>query len=133
MNFISVEFRFKILRNLDFLKNCVRFIYRCAGKKPCDNVINIPADCNEFMIQCVKCGEFTNILKGLKSVQDTVIMEKTAKRLFSEGKIELALKKYIEMMHIFDAVVAPPFQDYCKCQQAIKECLLEFGNRIQVE
>lgn len=85
------------------------------------------------MIKCVKCGEFMNILKGLKSVQDTEILEKTAKRLFNEGKIDEALKKYIEMMRIFEASVAPPFQDYCKCQQAIKECLLEFGNRIQVE
>lgn len=85
------------------------------------------------MIKCIKCGEYTNILKGLKAVQDTEILEKTAKRLFNEGKIEASLKKYIEMINIFDAVVAPPFQDYCKCQQAIKECLLEFGNRIQVE
>lgn len=87
----------------------------------------------EFMIQCIKCGEFTNILKGLKSVQDTEIMEKTAKRLYKEGKTVDALKKYYEMMTIFDSVIAPPFQDYCKCQQAIKECLLEFGNKITVD
>lgn len=85
------------------------------------------------MIQCVKCGEFTNILKGLKSVQDTEILEKTANRLFKEGKTEEALKKYLDMIRIFDEVVAPPFPDYVKCQQAIKECVLEFGNRIQVE
>lgn len=109
------------------------FICRCSGSKACDNVIKISNDCNEFMIQCVKCGEFMNILKGLKSMQDTEIMEKTAKRLFSEGKTEEALRKYIDVIRIFDSVVAPPFQDYCKCQQAIKECLLEFGNRIQVE
>lgn len=91
------------------------------------------AECNEFMIQCIKCGEFTNTLKGLKLVQDTEILEKTAKRLFTEGKTDEALKKYIEMINIFDEVNAPPFQDYCKCQQAIRECLLEYGNRIQVE
>lgn len=85
------------------------------------------------MIQCIQCGEFTNILKGLKAVQDTEIIDKTANRLFKEGKTDEALKKYIEMMNIFDEVIAPPFQDYCKCQQAIKECLLEYGNRIQVE
>lgn len=45
-------------------------MFRCTGaKQPCDNIITIPADCNEFMIQCIKCGEFTNILKGLKAVQ----------------------------------------------------------------
>lgn len=111
--------------------NEIRF--KCGGKKPCDNVITIPAECNEFMIQCIKCGEFTNILKGLKAVQDTEILERTASRLFDEGKTNEALKKYYEMMNIFDEVIAPPFQDYCKTQQAIRECLLEFGNRIQVE
>lgn len=109
------------------------FIFRCAGKKPCTNVLTIPAECNDFMIQCIECGEFTNILKGLKAVQDTEILEKTARRLYKEGKIDEALKKYLEMMNIFDESIAPPFQDYCKCQQAIKECLLEYGNRIQIE
>ncbi|XP_031636986.1 SET and MYND domain-containing protein 4-like [Contarinia nasturtii] len=111
--------------------NEIRF--KCNGKKSCNNVIAIPSDCNEFMIKCIQCGEFTNILKGLKSVQDTEILEKTAKRLFNEGKMDEALRKYIDMMNIFDEVIAPPFQDYCKTQQAIKECLLEYGNRIQVE
>lgn len=45
------------------------FPRRCNGTKDCKNVIVIPSDCNEFMIQCIKCGEFTNILKGLKAVQ----------------------------------------------------------------
>ncbi|XP_055316538.1 SET and MYND domain-containing protein 4 [Sitodiplosis mosellana] len=115
----------------DMNTNEIRF--KCNGKKPCNNVIPVPADCNEFIIQCIQCGEFTNILKGLKLVQDTEILEKTAQRLFNEGNTDEALKKYIEMMNIFDEVIAPPFQDYCKCQQAIKECLLEYGNRIQVE
>lgn len=74
-----------------------------------------------------------NILKGLKAVQDTEILEKTAKRLYNEGQIDDALKKYIEMINIFDEVMAPPFQDYCKCQQAIRECLIEYGNRVNVE
>lgn len=133
-------------------------IFRCLGNKPCNNVITIPADCNDFMIQCIQCGEYTNILKGLKSVQvrfrdsfnhhrlinimilfhfdmlqDTEIIEKTAKRLYKEGKYDESLKKYIEMMKIFEEVIAPPFQDYCKCQQSIKECLLEYGNRIQID
>lgn len=66
-------------------------------------------------------------------MQDTEILERSAKRLFDEGNTEAALKKYMEMMNIFDEVIAPPFQDYCKCQQAIKECMLEYGNRIQLE
>lgn len=61
------------------------------------------------------------------------MMERTAKRLWQEGSIDAALKKNIEIMKIFEDVMAPPFQDYCKCQQSIKDCLLEYGNKIQVE
>lgn len=130
------------------------FLCRCNGTETCENVITIPVDCSEFMIQCIQCGEFTNILKGLKAVQvydffpspfialtildfvdglqDTEILERTAKRLFKEGQYDKALQKYLEIMNILEDVLAPPFQDYCKCQQAIKDCLLEFGNRFQV-
>lgn len=66
-------------------------------------------------------------------LQDTEILEKTAKRLYKEGKYDESLNKYIEMMNIFEGVIAPPFQDYCRCQQAIRECLLEYGNRIQID
>lgn len=67
------------------------------------------------------------------SKKDTEILEKTARRLVVEGRTGDALKKYYEMMRIFDAEMVPPFQDYCKCQQAIKECLLEYGNKIQID
>lgn len=60
-------------------------------------------------------------------------MERTAKRLYAEGNIDKSLQKYIEIMKIFDDVMAPPFQDYCKCQQSIKDCLLEYGNKLQVD
>lgn len=43
--------------------------FRCGGDIPCNNVITIPIDCNEFMIKCIQCGQFTNILKGLKAIQ----------------------------------------------------------------
>lgn len=42
---------------------------RCNGTKSCGNVITIPDDCTNFMIQCVKCGQYSNIMKNLKAVQ----------------------------------------------------------------
>lgn len=43
---------------------------RCDGVSDgCKNVLCIPTECNEFMIQCIGCGKYTNILKGLKAVQ----------------------------------------------------------------
>lgn len=52
--------------NEEFRENT---ICRCNATENCKNIITIPADCNEFMIQCIQCGEYTNILKGLKAVQ----------------------------------------------------------------
>lgn len=66
-------------------------------------------------------------------MQDTELIVKTAKRLLKAGSTEKALAKYIDMMNIIDDVMAPPFQDYCNCQQSIKDCLLEYGNRIEVD
>lgn len=80
------------------------------------------------MIKCVQCGHFTNILKGLKAVQDTEFVEKTARRLTDAGDYQKALEKYYEMIKIMSDVMAPPFRDYCNCQQNIKDCLLEKGS-----
>lgn len=74
-----------------------------------------------------------NLISKPHIKKDTEILEKTARRLVAEGRTRDALKKYYEIMRIFDAEMVPPFQDYCKCQQAIKECLLEYGNKIQID
>lgn len=42
--------------------------FRCETEL-CDNVILVPTDTMEFMVQCSKCKKFTNILKGLKALQ----------------------------------------------------------------
>lgn len=115
----------------DMTNNEMRF--KCNGSESCDNAIVVPENCSDFMIQCAMCGRYSNIMKNLKAVQDTEILEKTAKRLAAEGRTDDALKKYYEMMRIFDTEMVAPFQDYCKCQQAIKECLLEYGNKIQID
>lgn len=44
-------------------------MFRCNGTETCENVITVPIDCSDFMIQCIECGQYTNILKGLKAVQ----------------------------------------------------------------
>lgn len=51
----------------DMDSNVLRF--KCDGGKNCSNVLEIPAEINEFMVQCTECGEHTNIMKGLKSLQ----------------------------------------------------------------
>uniref|UniRef100_A0A182NUN6 MYND-type domain-containing protein n=1 Tax=Anopheles dirus TaxID=7168 RepID=A0A182NUN6_9DIPT len=103
--------------------------FRCDGGKICSNVLIIPSEINDFMVQCTECGEHTNIMKGLKSVQDTDMLFKTATRLHTAGEYEAALRKYVEMMETMSEVLVPPYRDYHLCQQGLRACMLEFGNR----
>ncbi|XP_049549164.1 SET and MYND domain-containing protein 4 [Anopheles darlingi] len=103
--------------------------FRCEGGKICSNVLLIPSEINDFMVKCTECGEHTNIMKGLKSLQDTDMLFQTATRLHSAGEYEAALMKYVEMMAIMSEVLVPPYRDYHLCQQGLRACILEFGNR----
>uniref|UniRef100_A0A9I3CJN3 MYND-type domain-containing protein n=1 Tax=Anopheles culicifacies TaxID=139723 RepID=A0A9I3CJN3_9DIPT len=107
--------------------NVIRF--RCDGGKICPNVLIIPAAVNDFMVKCTECGEHTNIMKGLKSLQDTDMLFKSATRLHASGEYGPALCKYVEMMETMSEVLVPPYRDYHLCQQGLRGCMLEFGNR----
>lgn len=107
--------------------------FRCDAAKPCQAIIEVPVNCNDFMVKCVHCGQSTNILKGLKVMQDTEQMTKTAKRLYDVGEFSNALKKYIDLLKIMNEVLAPPFPDYCHCQQSLRDCFLHFGNSYDLE
>jgi len=49
-----------------------------------------------------------------------------------EGKMRQALDKYIEILVLLDSILAPPFKDFHLCQQAIRRCMLSFGNKSTV-
>ncbi|XP_037806669.1 SET and MYND domain-containing protein 4 [Lucilia sericata] len=102
--------------------------FRCDAPNNCTAVVEVPPSCNDFMIKCPKCLECTNILKGLKVMQDTEMMTRTAKRLYDTGDYSKALNKYIDLIKIMYEVLVPPFPDFCQCQQYLKDCFLHFGN-----
>lgn len=105
--------------------------FRCDGQnRTCKNVLKVPIDVNEFMIKCTECGEFTNIMKGLKSLQDTDMLFRTATRLHEAGDTKNALSKYVEMLDILYQSLVPPFRTFHLTQQGIKRCIMEFGNKI---
>jgi SET and MYND domain-containing protein 4 len=105
--------------------------FRCDGlDRTCKNVLKVPIDVNEFMIQCTECGEHTNIMKGLKSLQDTDMLFKTATRLHEAGDTKQALPKYVETLDLLDQSLVPPFRTYHLTQQGIKRCITEFGNKV---
>lgn len=111
--------------------NFLRF--RCDGlDRTCKNVLLVPLDVNEFMIKCSECGESTNIMKGLKSLQDTDMIFKTATRLHESGDVTSALSKYVENLDLLDQTLVPPFRSYHLTQQGIRRCIIEFGNKAHI-
>lgn len=56
------------------------------------------------------------------------MMTRTAKRLYDAGDYSKALSKFIDLLKIMYEVLAPPFTDFCQCQQNLRDCFLHFGN-----
>ncbi|XP_029675383.1 SET and MYND domain-containing protein 4-like [Formica exsecta] len=102
--------------------------FKCETGLSCGNVLLVRSDTNEFMIGCAKCGKSTNILKGLRALQDTDALFKVASTNLEEGRNELALKAYLEILKLLDETLALPIRDYHVCQQGVRLCALALGN-----
>ncbi len=70
----------------------------------------------------------TNILKGLKALQDTDSLYKTGTKYSEAGKHQEALKSYLTTLNILDETLALPMRDYHLCQQGVRLCMLALGN-----
>ncbi|XP_014213800.1 SET and MYND domain-containing protein 4 [Copidosoma floridanum] len=113
-----------LLGNID--ANILRF--KCDTGPSCGNVLLVDASTDSFMISCSKCGKSTNILKGLKAIQDTDSLYKAAKRHLQDNKPEEASKSYVEVLKVLDESLALPIKDYHLCQQHLRTCMLALGN-----
>lgn len=106
---------------------------RCkAEKHPCGGTVFVPIDCADFLVNCNDCGMQTNIFNGLKAMEDIDNMMSAAGRLLDNGEVDGALRKYIAILQKMHETCVPPFKDYILCQQKIRDCLLEYGNKYMV-
>lgn len=67
---------------------------RCDSDRPCPNVVAVPYDTKDFMVQCGLCGQYTNILKGLKALQvsfDSLLYHEIYKQAQSKHSSSLCL------------------------------------------
>ncbi|XP_063244730.1 SET and MYND domain-containing protein 4 isoform X5 [Bacillus rossius redtenbacheri] len=102
--------------------------FRCGAEPPCRAVVPVPVDTAEFLVRCPSCGGHTNIMKGLKTLQDTDAMFRAAGRLLEGGQTTAALVKFLQVLQLLDETLAPPFRDYHLCQQSVRRCMLSLGN-----
>ncbi|CAD6227619.1 GSCOCG00001298001-RA-CDS [Cotesia congregata] len=102
--------------------------FKCETGVTCGNVLQVNVDSNEFMCLCSKCGKSTNIMKGLKALQDTDALFKVASRHLEDGENSEALDTYLKILKIFDETLEHPIKDYYLCQQGVKLTMLPLGN-----
>ncbi|XP_051162262.1 SET and MYND domain-containing protein 4-like isoform X2 [Leptopilina boulardi] len=103
------------------------FRFKCETEF-CDNILPVKTDTNEFMMSCIKCGKSTNILKGLKALQDTDSLFRLASHNLEQSDYEQALRYYLKILKLLDSILSLPFKDYHLCQQGARICFLSFGN-----
>lgn len=79
------------------------------------------------MVTCSKCGKSTNILKGLKALQDTDSLFRLASHNLEEAHYDEALKYYLKILKLLDETLSLPLKDYHLCQQGVRLCFLTLG------
>ncbi|KAK9499021.1 hypothetical protein O3M35_003540 [Rhynocoris fuscipes] len=94
----------------------------------CNNVLVVGTDNMNISIICRFCAKQTNIMKGLKALQDSESLFRLGESLMQSGEIEKALNKFLELYNILIDNLVPPFRDYYLCQQRIRSCFLSLGN-----
>lgn len=45
-----------------------------------------------------------------------------------EGKYGEAIKKFIEVLKLYDATLLPPYRSFYDCVQDLRRCMLALGN-----
>ncbi|XP_044741757.1 SET and MYND domain-containing protein DDB_G0284059 [Chrysoperla carnea] len=103
--------------------------FRCDAQIKCTNIIPISVNTDKFFAHCGLCDQNTNILKGLKSLEETDYLCKKANEFIEKGDTTNAFQMLKKALSIMNEVLAPPFRDYTLCQQGIRRCLLDLGNK----
>lgn len=111
---------------LDYMDpNTLRFHCDTAN---CNNVLIVESDNMNIQIPCRLCRKQTNIMKGLKALQDSESLFRLGESLMLTGEIEKALAKFLELYELLAVNLVPPFRDYYLCQQRLRSCFLALGN-----
>lgn len=105
--------------------------FRCIKERSCPGIMFVKLTTDEFMFTCPVCKEQICIFGGLKQLNDTEELFKKGERFMKNQLYNDALQIFIRIMHLLDLTLAPPYKDFCICQQKIRSCMLTFGNSYQ--
>lgn len=61
-------------------------------------------------------------------LQDTEMMYRLGRAAMEEGKYGEAMKKFIDVLKLYDTTLAPPYRSYYDCVQDLRSCMLAVGN-----
>lgn len=56
------------------------------------------------------------------------MLERLGKAAMEEGKYGEAMKKFIEVLRLYDTTLVPPYRSYYNCVQDLRRCMLALGN-----
>ncbi|XP_062551123.1 SET and MYND domain-containing protein 4-like isoform X2 [Armigeres subalbatus] len=105
--------------------------FKCGATEGCGNGLVFRHNSVESELKCGKCGGFTDVNDAFEALKKADFRNRynEAVRFCSQGQYELALSKYASVMNSLDELLVHPFMEYHFCQQGIRRCSLELGNR----
>lgn len=56
------------------------------------------------------------------------MMYRLGQAAMGEGQYGEAIKKFTEVIKLYDATLAPPYKSFYDCAQDLRRCMLSMGN-----
>ncbi|KAI8429547.1 hypothetical protein MSG28_000178 [Choristoneura fumiferana] len=83
-----------------------------------------------FECSCTPCQQNWPLIQChiAVTVLDTDMLERLGKAAMEEGKYGEAMKKFIEVLKLYDTTLVPPYRSYYNCVQDLRRCMLAHGN-----
>jgi len=104
-----------------------RLKFRCQA---CGAPFPFSVDCPNPIHRCAGCGEPTNVLGAVKSLQDSEKSYQSAQEEMAAGNIGAAEALLQQNLSALLGALLPPYRDLHLAQEAYTKCCLWRGNRV---
>ncbi|CAL8135307.1 unnamed protein product [Orchesella dallaii] len=83
-----------------------------------------------LLFKCRRCAQPVNVLKSLKALQESESKYNQAMKFFENGDESNGLGILLENISLLDRYLMAPYKDLHMCQEHVRKCFLNIGNRI---